>query len=522
MKTLTVFETSDVHGYLFPTDYQSRKQEAGFGLFKLAALLENERKELNGPSLTIENGDVIQGSPFTHYIVKEKKEASVIMDALNKCQFDAGVIGNHEFNYGLDYLNSAVKRADFPILSANILNEQNKPAFGDAYKIFEQEGLKVAVLGLTTPYIPNWEHPENYEGLSFQSAVDCAKEYVPYLKERADVVIVSYHGGFEKDLHTGEETEIQTGENEGYKLLHEVEGIDVLLTGHQHRVIAEVVNGTAVVMPGDKGKYLGKVTIVFDEMNGEYSLRKATPELLSTETADVHQDFVDAFSYVNDEVEDWLDQPIGNVNGDMTIQDVEGARRTEHPYVEFVQRVQMHYTECDISGTALFNNQVNGFTSEVTMRDVVLNYIYPNTLAVLEITGEDFKAALERSASYFELDDDGDIIVNPTFMNPKPQMYNYDMYEGIDYTIDVSQPIGERITELLYKGEPVKSTDRLEVVINQYRAVGGGDYHMFDASKIVREVTIPMNELIGDYFSSFSPIEASVNHNFKVIASKIN
>lgn len=520
MKTLTIFETSDVHGYLFPTDYQSRKQEAGYGLFKLAALLEKERKEHNGSSLTIENGDVIQGSPFTHYIVKQKKDAKVIMDALNKCQFDAGVIGNHEFNYGLEYLNSAVKGANFPILSANILNEQNKPAFGDAYKVFERDGLKIAVLGLTTPYIPNWEHPENYEGLSFQSAVECAREYVPYLKQKADVVIVSYHGGFEKDLKTGEETEIQTGENEGYALLHDVEGIDVLLTGHQHRVIAEKVNGTAVVMPGDKGTYLGKVTLHFEELDGEYRLSEAIPEVISTEKVPVHQELVNEFITVNDEVEKWLDQPIGKVIGDMTIQDAEDARRTEHPYVEFVQRVQMHYSECDISGTALFNNKVNGFTSEVTMRDVVLNYIYPNTLAVLKISGEDFKAALERSASYFDLNENGEIIVNPAFMDPKPQMYNYDMYEGVNYIIDVSQPIGKRITELLYKGKPIQDEDSLEVVINQYRAVGGGDYHMFDASKIIREVTIPMNELIGDYFNSFSPIEASVNHNFNVIASK--
>ena len=520
MKTLTIFETSDVHGYLFPTDYQSRKQEAEYGLFKLAALLEKERAQLNGPSLTIENGDVIQGSPFTHYIVKQKKEATIVMDALNKCQFDAGVIGNHEFNYGLDYLNSAVKAADFPILSANILNEQHEPAFGDAYTIFERDGLKIAVLGLTTPYIPNWEHPENYEGLSFQSAIECAKEYVPFLKEQADVVVVSYHGGFEKDLKTGKETEIQTGENEGYALLHEVEGIDVLLTGHQHRVIAEKVNGTAVVMPGDKGTYIGKATLEFEEVNGKYKLSNAHPEVLSTETIPVQQELVEEFSSVNNEVEDWLDQPIGKVKGDMTIQDAEDARRLEHPYVEFVHRVQMYYTDCDISGTALFNNQVKGFTSEVTMRDVVLNYIYPNTLAVLKISGEDLKAALERSASYFELNEEGEIIVNPEFMDPKPQMYNYDMYEGIEYTIDVAQSQGERITELLYKGEPINNTDSLEVVINQYRAVGGGDYHMFDASKIVREVTIPMNELIGDYFSSFSPIEASVNHNFKVIASK--
>lgn len=519
---ITLFETSDVHGYLFPTDYQTRRHEAEFGLFKIASLLESERSKLEGPSLTIENGDIIQGSPFTHYVVKEKQDAAVVMDAVNKCQFDAGVIGNHEFNYGLDYLNSAVKGADYPILSANILNSEGEPAFGPAYHIFEKEGVKIAVLGLTTPYIPNWEHPENYEGLVFKSAVETAREYVPYLKDQADIVVVSYHGGFERDLKTGEKTEIQTGENEGYALLHEVEGIDVLLSGHQHRVIAEKVNNTAVVMPGDKGTYLGKVTLEVEKIDGEYKLVNSIPEVLSIEGVPVHKEFVNAFKPVNDEVEEWLDSPIGEVEGDMKIHDVEQARRVEHPYVEFVHAVQMHYTKCDISGTALFNNQAKGFGENVTMRDVVLNYIYPNTLAVLKISGADLKAALERSATYFELDDSGDIIVNPKFMTPKPQMYNYDMYEGIDYTIDVSQAMGERIVELSYKGDDVQPQDSLEVVINQYRAVGGGDYAMFDASKIVREVTIPMNELMGDYFSQFSPVKAKANQNFKVTASTFN
>ncbi|GEN49367.1 bifunctional metallophosphatase/5'-nucleotidase [Alkalibacterium pelagium] len=517
---ITLFETSDVHGYLFPTDYQSRQHEAAFGLFKIASLLKSEREKLNGPSITIENGDLIQGSPFTHYVVKEKKEATVVMQAANACGFDIGVIGNHEFNYGLDYLNSAVRSADYPILSANILKDNGEPAFGQAYKIIEKEGVKIAILGLTTPYIPNWEHPENYEGLSFVPAVESAKKYVPYLKEQADVVVVSYHGGFEKDLETGEETEIQTGENEGYALLHDVEGIDVLLSGHQHRVIAQKVGQTAVVMPGDKGRYLGKVTLEIEESDGQYTLTDAIPELLSTEQVDVDESTANAFRSVNEEVEAWLDQPIGKVEGDMTISDVEAARRREHPYVEFVHKVQMHYAECDISGTALFNNQAKGFGREVTMRDVVLNYIYPNTLAVLRVSGRDLKAALERSATYFELDETGDIIVNPSFMTPKPQMYNYDMYEGIEYTIDVAMPKGKRIVEFSYEGKNIMPEDSLEIVINQYRAVGGGDYDMFDASKIIREVTIPMNELMGDYFSQFSPIKAEVNRNFKVMASK--
>src|SRR5690554_5791946 len=124
---LTIFETSDVHGYLFPTDYQSRKQEAEFGLFKLATLLKEERKKAEGPTLTIENGDFIQGSPYSYYIVKEKQDAKTLIEALNLLEVDAGVIGNHEFNYGVDYLNTAISAAQYPILCANILNTSGEP-----------------------------------------------------------------------------------------------------------------------------------------------------------------------------------------------------------------------------------------------------------------------------------------------------------------------------------------------------------------------------------------------------------
>lgn len=516
---LTLFETSDVHGYLFPTDYQSRKQEAEFGLFKLATLLKQEREKAEGPTLTIENGDFIQGSPFSYYILKEKQNARTLIEGLNLLGVDAGVIGNHEFNYGLDYLNTAISAANYPVLSANILKDSGEPAWGQPYKLFDKEGIKIAVLGLTTPYIPNWEHPENIEGLSFKSAVETAKVYVPMLREQADVVVVSYHGGFERDLKTGEETELLTGENEGYALLKEVEGIDVLLTGHQHRLIAEMVDGTAVVMPGEKGKYLGKVTLDIKKENDTVEILSMTPELLSVETVKPDQELLRHFHPVNEKVEEWLDQPMGEVYGDMEIKDVEKARRVEHPYVEFVQRVQMHFTDCDISGTALFNNLARGFEPVVTMRDVVLNYIYPNTLAVMKVSGNDLKEALERSATYFMVNEDGDIDINPEFLNPKPQMYNYDMYEGIEYTIDVSQLEHERIVEFKYRGKDIQPEDTLEIVINQYRAVGGGNYHMFDASKIIREVTIPMTELIGEYFKEFSPVKATVNNNFKVIAS---
>lgn len=519
---LTIFETSDIHGYLYPSDYQERNQQLDFGLFKVASKLKEEKKKLDGPFIQIDNGDFIQGSPLSYYTVKEKKSAKDLMEALDMLQVDAGMIGNHEFNYGLTYLMSAIETSKHPILAANILNEEGKPAFGKGYTILEKEGVKIAILGLTTQYIPHWEHPENYKGLTFQSAVECAKEYVPKLRKEADVVVVSYHGGFERDLDTGEPTETLTGENEGYAILQETEGIDVLLTGHQHREIAQKINGVPVVQPGHKGAKIGKVTLTIEKSGNGYTITDSNAELLSVEDMQPDAEMCAHFDSLNEEVEEWLDQPMGRVEGDMTIKDVHEARLKEHPYVEFIQKVQMHFSDTDISGTALFTNNVKGFQEKVTMRDVVTNYIYPNTLAVVSVSGADLKAALEQSAEYFIETVDGEIGVNPDFVNPKPKQYNYDMYEGIDYTIDVAQPIGERITSFTYKGKDVRPDDTLEVVINQYRAVGGGDFAMFDASKIIREVTVSVTELIGDYFKENPVIQAETNQNFTVINSNKN
>jgi len=217
------------------------------------------------------------------------------------------------------------------------------------------------------------------------------------------------------------------------------------------------------------------------------------------------------------QVEDWLDKPLGQVEGDMRIDDPFAARVREVPYIEFIQKVQMAATGADISGTALFNNEGRGFGQSITMRDVVTNYIYPNTLAVVALTGADLKAALEQNAEYFSLED-GHLIVTPRFEKPKPQHYNYDMYEGIDYTLDIRQPVGSRVTTLRYHGQPVTETATYEVVVNQYRAGGGGNFPMFDTDKIVRENQKDMTELIADYLLQHPVIQATANHNFQIKA----
>jgi 2',3'-cyclic-nucleotide 2'-phosphodiesterase/3'-nucleotidase len=518
---IVILETSDIHGNVLPINYGTNKK-AEQGLAKVATLIKKER-EKNPSAILIDNGDVIQGTPLTYHHARfQSHEPNPMIQILNELEYDAGVIGNHEFNYGLELLNKAVDEATYPWLSANIVDEETeKPYFGKPYIIKTvSDGLRIGILGLTTPYIPNWEKKEHIKGLRFVDAAETAKKWVHFLREqeKVDLVVVAYHGGFERDLDTGEPTETLTGENQGYQICMEVPGIDVLLTGHQHRQIAGTsINGVTILQPGSNGFTLGKVTVKMEKTDKGYRVKDKQSELLSVNGVEPDQQVIRLAEPYEQKVQQWLDQPIGRIEGDMTVTDPMEIRLKDNPLIEFINRVQMDAAGVDISNTALFSNQSPGFPSNVTMRSVVANYIYPNTLVVLRVAGKVIKEALEKSASYFERLDDGSIRVSDEFTTPKPQHYNYDMWEGIEYIIDLRKPVGKRVTRLDYKGKPLGRDQQVDVVMNHYRAGGGGDYLMYKNQPVVKDIPIDVSELIANYFLEHKVVEAVVDENWKVV-----
>lgn len=515
---VTLLATSDIHGYLYSIDDLDATKELPHGLFKAATVIEEERAKAEGPVVLIDNGDFIQGSLMSQYVKENERSPKRLYATLNTMEYDAGIIGNHEFNYGIDYLIEGMNSLNHPVLSANVQWEKGGYLADAPATIIEKDGIKIGILGLTTTFVPRWEHPDLIQGLNFPSAVETAKEWVPKLKESTDVVVVAYHGGFESDLVTGEPTEKHTGENEGYQLLKEVPGIDVLITGHQHRRIATVIDGVPVVQPGYKGSHVGKITLEFDTVDGKVVNIEAV--LLPVVDAPIHEELSLAYNDLKESMLEWMDEVIGETSGDMKIEDAALSRMHKHPYVEFINQVQLYYGQADISATSLFTDVVPGYGKEISTRDVLLNYPFQNTLAVIEITGIELKAALEQTADYFALDSSDEIVVNPQFVEPKEKPYNYDMYEGINYVIDVSKPVGERITLLNFKGKAVQPDDRFELVTNQYRAIGGGNFDMFKDKEFIREVNVSMSDLITEYVKEHKIIDATVNNNFQVINGK--
>jgi 2',3'-cyclic-nucleotide 2'-phosphodiesterase / 3'-nucleotidase len=518
--TLKIIYTSDIHGNAMPIVYGTN-EPSNLGLAKYASIVKQVRLN-NKHVFVIDNGDLIQGTPLmTHYVKSHVEKENPMVGIMNRIGVDVGVIGNHEFNFGKKVLLNAIQESNYPWLSANLVNEDGEPYFGKPYIIKTLEnGLKIAIVGVTTHYIPNWETPAHIEGIRFNDALETLAYWVEHIHrvEMPDLVIASYHGGFERDIDSGEPTEALTGENQGYAMCQKIKGIDILLTGHQHRILTGEINGVLVAQPGNNGMMYGDIDVEFEKTDGKWRVNRKSADIIPIGDVPADDEILSYIAELEKSTQDWLDQPTGYVDGDMTIKDPFHARVTKHPFIQFIQHVQMEAGGVDISVTALLNNDSTGFKPVVTMRDIVSNYMYPNTLMVLELSGKDIRLALEKSADYFTLDGDGKIIVNPTYVTPKPQHYNYDMWEGIDYTIDVSKPSGSRIENITYKGDPLDEDSKYHVVMNNYRANGGGNYDMFKNKPVIKEIQKDMVELIHAYFEKYQTVKADVTPNYTVKA----
>lgn len=516
VKTIQILATSDIHGYIMPTTFRNDRNEA-LGLAKLATIIEEKRREM--PTVLIDNGDFIQGSPMTFFHQKfQAHELNPLIQVANELQYDAIIFGNHEFNYGLQTLQSVIQQSQFPWLAANIVTEDGK-SFTKPYIIKEIEGVRLAILGVTTHFVTKWEEPLHIQGLQFEDAFSSASYWAKWIRanEQIDVLILCYHGGFERDIHTGELLETEDGENQGYRMSTEIEEIDIIISGHQHREIHTTIMGKSIVQPGSKGGCIARIEIAIeiDDQHNRQSISHTPSLLYSTDHTKPHTTVCQLISPTYEKTEAWLDETIGIIQGDLQIEDPFLARVQEHPYIEFINHIQMAASGASISCTALFHDERGGLKQAVTMRDIVTNYIYANTLKVLRLSGQDILLALEQSASYFTVEA-GQLKVAESFLIPKAQPYNYDMWEGIDYSFDISKPIGERVTKLMYKGEAINMEEEFDVVMSSYRATGAGNFDFLRNRPVVKEIQIDMTELIADYVLKHPSIQATCNHNWQV------
>lgn len=493
---LAIYQTSDLHGYVYPTNYI---KDMDLGILKIGSYILRDEKNYDA-SLKIDCGDLIQGSALAHYLSKGKIEKNPLIQGLEFIGYDAYVIGNHEFNYGKDYLINSYKEVENKIINANIegLSLETKP-----YKIFNFNGFKVGCIGFTTSFIPNWEHEKNINGLTFLDPVEIYGKYEKELKEKADFIVVCYHGGFEKSLDgTNTPTEKLTKENQASELLEKYDSINMVLSGHQHRSFITKINGVVCSQPLHNGQNFTKIVLDTESKEVAYELVDVS-KLNDT----INEDIEKIFNKVQVELQDYLNNEIGEFDKDILMDDIFTARLEGHPFISFLHQVQLAASGADFSALSLFDSAI-GFKKNVSIRDVLINYPYPNTLMVLKITGNKLKYAIEKAATYFVVED-GHIKINNGFLVPKVQNYNYDMFYGVDYEIDLNRDFGERVISITKDGKTIDLDKEYTIVLNNYRATNTSIYPAYENAKIVKEINVDISELIINYFQE--------NKNIKVI-----
>lgn len=489
MKQLDIYFTSDIHGYFYPTTYADT-QKKDMGLFASAVQFQK-----NENTLIIDGGDMLQGSAFASYYAQEKQDPSILADIVNTCGYDYITIGNHDFNYGTEYLKTYLKHLEATCVCQNVTDRARNVLFPYQVKTMEN-GLRIGIIGIVTDFVNVWEKEENLLGMQINDPFEAVKDTFELMKKQCNLTICIYHGGFEKDLKTEEVLSVSR-ENIGCKICEEL-SFDVLLTGHQHMYVeGQYYHGTYIVQSRENGMDAHKITIVcdpYETKNTRITSEKVVPDCNNLGV------YENKFIKQEEIVETWLDQKIGMLKEDLMPEDKLTMALYGSKLADFFNEVQLYYSKAQISAVGLANT-IAGLKQTVTRRNILTTYPYPNTLVVGKIKGKDLKAAIERSMEYFSLDEAGNIKISDIFLYPKVEHYNYDYFMGVTFQRDYNAPIKQRVKDLKYQGILVKEEDVFRICLNNYRASGAGEYPMYKNLKVTKEINIGMSDLLIDFIT---------------------
>ncbi|QTD39949.1 bifunctional UDP-sugar hydrolase/5'-nucleotidase [Sporosarcina sp. Te-1] len=489
---ISILATSDVHGYIQAADELSG-HITPTGLSRVSTFVKNRRA--NGDSIVlVDNGDFLEGSALATFLYMNQHRWTdhPLSAAMNALQYDAAVPGNHEFNYGLPYLERSVQQMAFPYIAANIVNQQTLAPLWQPYTIIERSGVKIGIIGLITDYIPRWEHAANVSGLAFLDPIQTAHQWVAELRPQVDILLLSYHGGTERDLATGLPTEYQTGENVAYRLASEVKGIDGVIAGHQHKALAGYVGEVPVLQPGTRGSHVGELsfTVEKDEKH-HWKLVDRQVDLISMEDIPEDGELIQQLSPWLEESTEWLDSPI--------------ASYLDRSIPELLHTIQQTVTGEAVSAISLFETTASG--GPVTMKQLMRNYTFPCTFAVLRLTGQELKESLQKAFLYFQLTEVGRL----TPFRKESAASESDMWKGLTYSI-----VNGEVSRMEMNGRSVREEGMVTFVCNHYKTIGEG-IRIFPKHAVTNEIMIYVPDLVAGLAVNGQMTLPVQTHQYKTI-----
>jgi 2',3'-cyclic-nucleotide 2'-phosphodiesterase/3'-nucleotidase len=515
---VTMLATTDLHGrvqdwdYFEDAPYTERSGDAT-GLARVGSVVEQVRAEKGEESvLVVDNGDFLQGTPLSYYYARQEPVTETgaehpMAAAYDAIGYDAQVVGNHEFNYGLELLQSYADDVEHPVLGANVVDAATGEPYLPPYTLQRvhvpgHKPVTVGVLGLTTPGSAIWDRG-NVEGrVGFRDMVESARQWVPVVDQQADVVVVLSHAGVGGTSSYGPDA--APTENPTDVIARTVPGIDAMVVGHTHRdvpsqVVENEVTGEDVLLtqPYRWGATVSQVDFSLAKTRGQWDVVGTDVTTHRTEDFPEHPEVLAATAEAHETTVGYVNQVVATSTEELS---AATSRYEDTAILDFIQQVQTDAVEGALEGTeygdlpvlsiaAPFSRTAVFPQGEVTIRDIAGLYVYDNTLEAVQLTGAQVRDYLEFSAGYFtQVPSTG--AVDPetiTGAGGTPD-YNYDVLSGVEYDIDVSRPAGDRITRLEVDGTPVADTDVFVVAVNNYRRSGGGAFpHVSTAPKVYDE-----------------------------------
>ncbi|MDO5292652.1 MAG: bifunctional 2',3'-cyclic-nucleotide 2'-phosphodiesterase/3'-nucleotidase [bacterium] len=577
---LTIMGTSDVHNYLMNYDYYTVSESEKNGLVKVSTLIK-QYKEDNPNVLVFDNGDLIQGNPLGDYFARvnplQAGTEHPVYQALSLAGYDGATLGNHEFNYGLDYLKQIISDSKVPIINTNIYNAQTKEPEFQQYeiinkKVVDENGneteLKIGVLGFVPPQILQWDKINLEDKIEVKDIVESAKEMVPKVKaEGADIIIALSHSGYgDGSYNTGDE-------NVSYELT-KIEGIDAVIAGHSHDtfpsetfaednknlanvdIVKGTMNGVPTVQPAKYAEGVGVINLTITSQDGKYTVSDGSSQFLSAENVENDADLVAALQEAHDQVVAYVNSPVGKTKRDINTY---FALVSDNDAVQLVSDAQMEYAKDKVkeedalkeykelpilSAAAPFkaglskdgtkaDDYVEVKKGDLSIKDIANIYKYPNTAVIMKVNGKGLRNWLEMSAGLFNIMDTAST-ENQELLNNNYAAYNFDTIDGVTYQIDVTkQPkydhdgklINEdssRIVDLKYNGKEIKDDDEFLVITNNYRASGGGNFPIFgDGNEVLYISSDETRQIVTDFVKAQGTINISADNNWKLNNAKI-
>lgn len=540
---LRVIETSDVHGSFFPYDFINRKPKAGT-LARVSSYVNNLRKDYKDNLILLENGDILQGQPTCYYYNYVNTEArNVAADVVNYMKYDAQVFGNHDVEPGHPVYDKWIKELNCPVLGSNIISTSTGEPYVKPYLILNREGVKVAVLGMITPAIPNWLTENLWSGLKFENMVTNARKWVKYLQENEnpDVIIGLFHSGKDGGIQTAE-----YDEDASIKVAKEVPGFDLVLFGHDHTRDNETVTNTdgkqvVCLDPANNAISVAdaEITLTLNKkkVNGKKQLvvtdKKVTGKIVDVTDCPIDEDFMKTFEPQIAEVKKYVGKLIGNFKTTIYSRDQFFGSSA---FNDFILNLQLQITNADISFNAPLQFNAVLKAGPIYVSDMFNLYKYENQLYVMRMTGEEIRKHLEMSYDLWvnTMKSPGDhlLLLDEKTVGDQQRLgfknlsFNFDSAAGIDYEVDVTKPDGEKVKILrMSNGEPFDEKKWYKVAVNSYRGNGGGELLTKGAgipkdsldSRIIYRSKLDQRYYLMEEIEKMGTVDAKPNNNWKFV-----